>query len=340
MKAAVFTGSGKPLTIEDLDKPSAGPGEAIVKVAGCGLCHTDLHYLDHGVSTFKKPPIVLGHEAAGWVDSVGAGVANVVPGAAVLVPAVLTCGACALCQAGRANICEKMQMLGNHIDGAFAEFVRVPAKDLIPLPGNIDPVEASIVADAVTTAYHAIVNRAQVLPGDRIAVFGCGGVGLSAVQFAAILGAHVTAVDLDPKKLELAKSLGAADVLDPKQFPETAKELRKRSGGGLDRALECIGRPETIGQAHASLRTGGRLCIVGYSDKPAQIAVAKIMFQEQEIVGSLGCRPADFRRVLSLVQSGKFRLGPLVTARRPLAEIGTALDDLRAGRSVRSVLIP
>lgn len=338
MKAAVYTGPHQPLEIQDLPKPAAGPGEAVVKVAACGLCHTDLHYLDHGVPTFKKPPLVLGHEAAGWIDSMGPGVAGLSAGQAVLVPAVLTCGACAMCQAGRSNICERMQMLGNHIDGAFAEFVRVPAKDLIPLADGLDPVEVSIVADAVTTAYHAVVNRAEVRPGDRVVILGCGGVGLSAVQFAALVGAHVTAVDVDPSKLELAKSLGAAEVLNPKETPDAAKELRKR--GGANRALECIGKPETLAVAHGALKAGGRLCIVGFCDKPAPLQVSKIMFQEQEVVGSLGCRPADFPRVLSLVRSGRFRLSPLITARRPLAEIGAALEDLRAGRSVRSVLLP
>lgn len=340
MKAAIFRGSGQPLTIEEVPRPEAKPGEIVVRVAACGLCHTDLHYLDHGVPTFKKPPIVLGHEAAGTVASVGAGVTEFKESQAVLIPAVITCGACSMCGTGRGNICEKMRMLGNHIDGAFAEFVSVPAKDILPLPPGLDPVEVSIVADAVTTAYHAVVNRAQVRPGDRVAIFGCGGVGLSAVQFAAIAGAHVIAVDLDEKKLALARELGAAEALNGKAEGDVAKSIRKKTGGGVDRSMECIGNPVTIGLAHGCLRPGGRLCIVGYCDKPVEFAASKVMFFEQEVVGSLGCRPADFPRVLELVRTGRFRLAPLVTARRPLADIMVAVDDLRAGRGIRTVIIP
>ncbi|MBI2932509.1 MAG: zinc-binding dehydrogenase [Planctomycetes bacterium] len=339
MKAAVFKGSGQPLSIENVSKPTSLPDQIVVKVAACGVCHTDLHYLDHGVPTFKKPPIILGHEAAGWVEAVGEGVTTFKKEQTVLIPAVLTCGQCGMCRQGRANICEKMQMLGNHMDGAFAEYVRVPARDVLPLPAEVDPVEACIVADAVTTAYHAVVNRAQVRAGDRVAIFGCGGVGLSAVQLAALSGAVVTAVDLDEKKLALAKELGAVETVNAKGSAECGKEIRRRTGG-VDRAMECIGRPDTIRQAQESLRIGGRLCIVGYSEKPVELSAAKIMFQEQEVVGSLGCRPVDFGRVLDLVRVGRLRLGPLVTGRRPLGEIGAAFDDLRAGRSVRTVILP
>lgn len=340
MKAAVYGGSGNRLEIRDVPKPEPAAGEARVRVAACGLCHTDLHYLDHGVPTFRKPPIILGHEAAGQVDAVGEGVGNVRPGQQVLVPAVLTCGECTLCRSGRANICERMQMLGNHIDGAFAEFVCVRARDLVPLPQGVDPVEACIVADAVTTAYHAVVHRAQVRPGERVAIFGCGGVGLSAVQFAALAGAHVTAVDLDEGKLALARELGAADTVDAKAEPEPARAIKKRSGGGVDKALECIGHPKVIPAAHASLRAGGRLVIVGFADKPVELAAGKLMFMEQEVIGSLGCRPVDFPRVLELCASKRYRLAPLVTSRRPLARVNEALDELRAGKSVRSVVIP
>ncbi|NUN50665.1 MAG: alcohol dehydrogenase catalytic domain-containing protein [Candidatus Brocadiae bacterium] len=340
MKAAIWTGEGHSLKLSDIPVPDPAPGEARVKVAACGLCHTDLHYLDHGVPTFKKPPIVLGHEPAGHIDALGAGVQGLKEGQAVLVPAVLTCGECGLCRTGRSNICEKMQMLGNHIDGAFAEYVCVRARDLVPLPPAVDPVEASIVADAVTTAYHAVTHRAQIRPGDRVAIFGCGGVGLSAVQFAALAGAFVIAVDLDDGKLALARELGASETIHAGKDPEAVKTIRKKTGGGVDKAMECIGNPVTIRNAHASIRGGGRLCIVGYCEKPVEMAVNKIMFMEQDVVGSLGCRPVDFPRVIDLIAAGKYRLKPLITARRPLEEVNEAFDELRAGKSVRSVVIP
>ncbi len=340
MKAGVYFAGAKGLEIKDVPVPEPAAGEARVKVAACGLCHTDLHYLDHGVPTFKKPPIILGHEPAGHIDALGAGVTNLKVGQAVLVPAVLTCGECTLCRTGRSNICEKMQMMGNHIDGAFAEYVCVRARDLIPLPAGLDPVEASIVADAVTTAYHAVVHRAQIRAGETVAIFGCGGVGLSAVQFAAIAGAHVIAVDLDPAKLALAKQLGAADTIDAKADPEPAKTIKKKTGGGVDKAMECIGSHKVIPVAHNSIRAGGRLCIVGFADKPVEMIAGKIMFMEQDVVGSLGCRPVDFPRVLAMCASGQYKLGPLVTSKRPLEKVNEAFDELRAGKSVRSVVIP
>jgi 6-hydroxycyclohex-1-ene-1-carbonyl-CoA dehydrogenase len=336
MRAAVLGTAGR-LAVESVATPEPGPADVVVRVAACGVCHTDLHYTDHGVPTAKKPPIVLGHEAAGWVEAVGADVRGLAAGKSVLIPAVLTCGVCAMCREGRANICESMQMLGNHIDGAFAEFVRVPARDVIPLPEGVDPVEVCIVADAVTTAFHAVTARARVRPGDRVAVFGCGGVGLSVVQFAVLAGASVVAVDLDEKKLAIARDLGAAGTIAGGATP--GKDLRRKTGG-MDMAIECIGKPETIKQAHESLRAGGRLCIVGYCDKPAEMSVGRIMFQEQEVVGSLGCPPADFPRVLELVRSGRVRLAPLISATRPLADIGAAFDDLRAGRSIRTIIRP
>lgn len=340
MKAAIFHGGGRPLTFEEWPTPEAGPGELVVRVSACGLCHTDLHYLDHGVPTFKTPPIILGHEAAGHITQIGGNVRGWTVGQPVLLPAVFTCGACTMCGTGRANICEKMLMLGNHTDGAFAEYIKVPAREVIALPADLDPVEMAIVGDAVTTAYHAVVNRTQVRAGDRVAIFGCGGVGLSAVQFAAMQGAHVTAVDLEDAKLAIARDLGAADTVNPRQYPETVKELKRRSGGGMDRTMECIGNPVTIQQAQGALRTGGRLTIVGFCGKAVELSAAKIMFQEQEVIGSLGCRPADFPRVIDLIRQGRFRLAPLVTARRPLSELPQALDDLRAGRGIRTVILP
>ena len=164
MKAAVFHGDGRGAAVEEWPTPSPGAGEALVKVAACGVCHTDLHYVDHGTPTFKKPPIVLGHEVAGTVTGLGAGVGGVAEGGRVLIPAVLSCGRCRSCREGRENICERGQMLGNHIDGGYAEYVTVPADQLVPLPDEIPLVEGAVIADALTTPYHAVVHRGRVRP--------------------------------------------------------------------------------------------------------------------------------------------------------------------------------
>ena len=172
MKAVVFHGSEGGLKIEDIPVPKVEAGGILVKVAACGVCHTDLHYIEHGVPTFKKPPIVLGHEASGIVEEVGEGVTNVKKGQRVLIPAVLTCGHCFACRRGRENICSNMKMLGNHFDGAYAEYVAVPAKDVLDIPESVPLEEASIIADALSTPYHAVKNRAKVQPGDTVVVFG------------------------------------------------------------------------------------------------------------------------------------------------------------------------
>lgn len=340
MRAAVFQGSGRPLTIGEVPLPSLGPGDVLVKVAACGFCHTDLHYLDHAVPTAKPPPLVLGHEISGTVEAVAPGCSERSLGDRVLVPAVLPCGNCEFCRSGRGNICPQLRMLGNHIDGGFAEYVRVPALDLVPLPTDLDLPSSAVIADALTTPYHAVVHRARVRSGDWVVVVGCGGVGINAVQFAAAAGAHVIAVDLRPEKLETAGRLGACETLNPSEYPDPGREVRKRTGGGADVALEVVGKPETVSMALSTLRRGGRLCVVGYSESVVPLPLNRLMFFEHEIVGSLGCRPVDYPRVIEMVRKGKVRLEEVVTATLPLDRIGEAADDLRTGKGLRTLIIP
>ena len=340
MKAAVFHGPNQPLAIEDVPTPTPQAGEVLVKVAGCGVCHTDLHYIDHGVPTFKKPPLVLGHEASGTVAGLGSGVSQFKLGDRVLLPAVYGCGQCRMCRTGRENVCERMVMFGNNVDGGYAEYMLAPAKDAIPLPGEIPLVEGAIIADATTTPYHAVVNRGRVRPGDAVVVFGCGGIGLNVVQIAAAVGGQVVAVDIVDSKLDWAKKLGAAATLNARSVERIDKELRKLTGGGADVAFEAIGNPVTQEQAFASVRTGGRLVVVGFSDKPMTLDTGRVMFREIEIVGSLGCRAVDYPRVLELARQGKIKVAELVTAKFPLDDINAAFDALRRGEGIRSVITP
>ncbi len=340
MRAAVLRGPGPSLHLETVPTPSPGPGEARLTVLACGFCHTDLHYLDHGVATAKPLPLILGHEIAGQVESVGPGVQEVSIGDRVLVPAVLPCGRCEFCRTGRENICPKMRMVGNHLDGGFAEFVVVPAKDLVALPLDIDPIRGCIISDALTTPYHAVVHRARVRPGERVAVVGCGGVGINVVQFAAVAGAEVVAVDLNDEKLEVAHRLGAREVLNPGRTKDVGKEVRRLLGDGVDVVLEVVGSPGTIDLSFSMLRRGGRLCLVGYSSASAVLPAHRVMFLEYTILGSLGCRPADYPRVVELVRKGRIQLGPVVTAEVSLEEIHQAADRLRRGEGFRTVVRP
>ena len=341
MRAAVFYEPNAPLQARDWPDPEANAGEIVVRVAACGLCHTDLHYIDYGVPTAKRPPLILGHEATGVVAAVGAGVANVKAGDRVLLPAVLPCGECAACRTGRENICLRLRMFGNDVDGAYAQYLAAPAKDIFILPDEIPLVEGCIIADAVTTPYHAVKNRAEVRPGDTVVVYGCGGVGLNVVQFAWLAGGIVIAVDIADEKLEQARRLGATATLNPaRESAGIGKAVRKLTGSaGADIAIEAIGNPSTMRDAFSTLRPGGRLVIVGYSDHEVALNAGRMMYREMEIRGSLGCRPVDYPRVIELARTGRIEVASLVTARFPLDEINAGLDALRAGRGIRSVVV-
>ncbi|MDI6733713.1 MAG: zinc-binding dehydrogenase [Planctomycetota bacterium] len=339
MQAAVFYAPHQPLKIEEYPIPKPATDEVLIKVSACGVCHTDLHYIDHGVPTFKNPPLILGHEISGTVAEIGSNVKNLKVNDRVLLPAVLTCGACEFCRTGRENICKTMIMFGNHIDGGYAEFVKAPAKDVFILPQEIPLEEGCIIADAISTPYHAVKNRAQVKPGDVVAVFGCGGVGINLVQLSHSCGATVIAIDIIDKKLDWAKQFGATYILNASKFPDIAKEIRKITNGGVDIAFEAIGNPTTMTSAYNSLRKGGRLCVVGYSDKDFLISSAKLMFFEMEIVGSLGCRPVDYPRLIEMARIGKIKVSPLVTHRFTLSEINSAFESLRKGEPLRAIVV-
>jgi 6-hydroxycyclohex-1-ene-1-carbonyl-CoA dehydrogenase len=340
MKAAVFHGSGKPLTVEEVPTPEPGSGEVLVKVAACGACHTDLHYIDHGVPTFKKPPMILGHETSGTVAALGDAVESWKEGDQVLLPAVYGCGHCSMCRIGRENVCQSMVMFGNHIDGGYAEYILAPAKHLFAMPEDVPLIEGSVIADAVTTPYHAVVNRAQVKPGDHVVVFGCGGIGINVVQMAAAIGARVIAIDVADEKLEWAAKLGAEETINPTGIERIDKTVRKMTDGGAHIAFEAIGLPITQKQAFACLRPGGRFIVVGFASKPMELNTGRTMFLEMEVIGSLGCPPADYPRVLSLVQQGKLKVKELVTAQFPLDQINDAFETLRKGEGIRSVIVP
>lgn len=337
MKAAIFRKPNEKLTIEDVNVPQIRRDQVLVRVVACGLCHTDLHYIDHGVKTFKQPPLILGHECSGIVESAGADVKSCKEGDRVLLPAVLSCGVCRMCRLGRENICEQMSMFGNHIDGAFAEYVAAPGKDVFVLPPQLPLAESCIIADALSTPFHAVKNRAQVRPGDRVLVFGCGGVGINVVQVAAAAGATVVAVDLKDDKLAIAKKLGAIETINPARG-EFKKELKKFFNGGADIAFEAIGNPATLEQAIESVRIGGRVCMIGYSEKPASLNAARVMFRELEIFGSLGCRPVDYPAIIRMAAEGKVKVQPVVSHSFGLEQINTALDLLRAGEGLRIII--
>ncbi|RLG20990.1 zinc-dependent alcohol dehydrogenase [Candidatus Micrarchaeota archaeon] len=338
MKAAIFKETNKPLEVTEIDKPVIEEDEdVIVKVVACGLCHTDLGYIDYGVPTFKKPPLVLGHEPSGIVEEIGSKVTNVKVGDRVLIGPI-TCGNCFYCRNGRENICQSMMMIGNNLDGAFAEYVKVPARCLVKLPEELPLKESCVISDAVVSPYHAVKRRAKVGLGDWVAVFGCGGVGINCVQWANLAGGLVIAVDIMDHKLQLAKELGAVAIVNAKKVENVPKEVRKISGGGVDIAMECIGNPDVITQAFDATRDGGKVCVVGYSFKSPPLKAARLMYREMEITGSIAGLVSDYERIFNLIKTGKFRVDRLITSRYPLDKINEAFDELRKGEAIRIIV--
>jgi 6-hydroxycyclohex-1-ene-1-carbonyl-CoA dehydrogenase len=342
MKAAVFHGKEKGIVIERVAIPEHGENDALVKVAACGLCRTDLHYIK-GLPTAKAPPIILGHEISGVVDAVGSKVKNFKKGDRVLIPPVFACGTCEYCRSGRGTICANQIMVGNHRDGGFAEFISVPASDIFALPEPIPLLEGCIISDAISTPYHAVVNRGQVKPGENVLVVGCGGVGLSTIQMASVAGGNVIAVDIFDQKLEIAKTLGATQTFNSKTEQDLPKAIKKTLGiSGVDIAFEVIGNPETIQMAFKCLKWGGRLIQVGYTSKDVTLNAGKIMFCEMQIKGSLGCGLQDYPRIIQMIKHGKFKVKELVTHKYKLEELAKGFEALDKGAPdlIRSIAIP
>lgn len=341
MKAAVFYGKGQGMKIEDVPVPKHGNEEVLVKVVACGLCRTDLHYL-HGTPTFKKPPIILGHEISGIVEEAGESVKNFKKDDRVLIPPVFACGKCFFCRTGRGTICTNQVMVGNHRDGGFAEYIAVPASDIFFLPNEIPLEEGSIISDAISTPYHAVVNRAQVKPGDYVAVFGCGGVGLATVQMINAVGGNVIAIDVFDRKLEMARKFGAIATINGKTEADVPKSLRKMTNGGVDIAMEVIGYPPTIQQAFESVRWGGKVVVVGYSHENITVSAGRMMFREIEMKGSLGCGLQDYPKLIEMIRYGKIKVKELVTHKFKLEDLqkGFGLLDKGDPELIRGIAIP
>lgn len=323
-----LTGLGQPLDKFEMPPVEAGPEEVIVEVAGCGICHTDVGFAVDGVPTRKALPLVLGHEISGRVVAAGDSARDWL-GRAVIVPAVIPCGTCPACQAGRPTICRNQFMPGNDGDGGFATHVRVPARGLCqvpePLPPEIGLEMLSVIADAVTTPWEAI-RRAGVGRYDVAVFVGVGGVGGFGVQIAAALGAAVVAIDIDPGKLELAGQHGAGLTLNSTSMNE--KDLKSavrnfakqsaRNGIGL-KIFETSGT--TVGQqtAFGLLDFGGYLAVVGFTPKKVELRLSNLMALDATARGNWGCPPDQYPAALDFVLQGKVAVAPYVE-RHPLDE--------------------
>ncbi len=332
--------------------PVPGPGQALVEVAGCGVCHTDLGFYYEGVRTRAPLPLALGHEVSGFVRAAGAGAEHLI-GQAVVVPAVLPCGDCEHCLAGRGTVCARQFMPGNDGHGGFASHLLVPARGLCPVPGCSDADQElgqpgltlrslSVLADAASTAYQAVV-RASLEPGGAVVVVGAGGVGIYAVQLARHFGARVIALDVDPARREQALALGADKALDAaadrRSLRSEVKAFVAGSRGGV-RVFECSGHPGGQELAFELLGPAGVLLVVGFTSTKVSIRLSRLMALDAQAIGNWGCLPEHYPTLLELVRSGAVAVAPLCET-FPLDDVQQVLEAVRAHRiHGRPVLIP
>ena len=329
-----------------------GTGEVIVEVAGCGVCHTDLGFFYDGVPTRHPFPLTLGHEISGRVVEAGPG-ADVWMGKAVVVPAVIPCGTCPACVAGRGAICPTQVFPGCDVHGGFASAVRVPAQGLCPVPAlddrtanpaGVDLVALSVVADAVSTPYQAAV-RSELATGDLAVFVGVGGIGGFGVQIARALGATVVAIDVDDPRLERMAQYGASLTLNPNSMDQKAlrKKVKEFAGAhGIPtwrtKIFETSGTPAGQLIAFGLLSHGARLSVVGYTPKPIEVRLSNLMAFDAIAQGNWGCVPELYPAVIDLVLSGRVALDPFVE-RRPLASINDVFAEVHAGGVQRRIIL-
>ena len=360
-RAVVCRELNKPVVVEDITVEPPKRGEVTVKLAACGVCHSDLSATN---GTLAMPlPLVLGHEAAGTVVEVGPELSGLKAGDHVVSSFIYMCGECRFCVAGRPVLCIEQgkavttlpdgtvrtrDARGNPLNifsgcGVMAEYATVHAENLVKIDPSIPLDRAALVGCAVTTGVGAVFNTARVAPGSSVAVFGCGGVGLNVVQGARIAGAErIIAIDTLEPKLELARQFGATDVLLYKDDP--TKALKKMTAGGPDYAFECVGNGELAAAAYRAIRRGGLAVVVGVA-KPGDTTAVRTMtlpFEEKTLTGSYfgSCVPRiDFPRMLGLYMGGKLKLDELITRRYSIGEAPQAFADLESGRNARGVIV-
>jgi len=342
-----LTAPRAPLELRELRALEPGPGEVLIEVAGCGVCHTDIGFAYDAVPTRHPLPLVLGHEIAGRVVAVGEGAGHWL-GRTVIVPAVIPCGSCAACLAGRPTICRRQFMPGNDGNGGFASHTLVPARGLCSVPENLPSGVTlemlAVVADAVTTPYEAI-RRAQVGPDDVAVMVGAGGIGGFAVQIAAAVGAAVAVIDVDCERLDLASQHGASLMLDPsstdiKTLKTALRDFAKRQarkGMGL-KIFEMSGTPAGQATAFGLLDYGAYLAVVGYTPKAVELRLSNLMAYDATARGNWGCPPDQYPAALQLVLDGRVALAPYVE-RHSLDEAPAILEAVARHSIKRRVIL-
>jgi 2-desacetyl-2-hydroxyethyl bacteriochlorophyllide A dehydrogenase len=342
MRAIQLVEIGKPLELREVPRPTVDEKNVLVRIKAAGICHSDVHYRA-GTSPVGPLPQTLGHEIAGVVEEVGPQVSHVKVGDRVCLHYLVTCGECYYCRTGNEQFCAEGKMLGKHCDGGYAEYIAVPARNAVSLPDEIPFEQGATLMCSSATSFHAL-RKARLKPGETVAVFGVGGLGMSAIQLGGAFGAlEVYAVDINADKLGLAETYGGIPVNATQGDPVTQIQRLTR-GRGVDVALEMIGLPLTMRQAVQSLAVFGRAVIVGLSDQPFAVdSYRELLGKEAEIVGSADHLLHELPVLLELVCQGRLDLSEVVTRTVSLdaVAINAALDALEEFRGdVRTVITP
>jgi propanol-preferring alcohol dehydrogenase len=338
MKAAILRELKTSLSIEEMDRPKPGPGEVLIEVEACGVCHSDLHIAEGDWPQFAgivKKPLILGHEIVGRVSEKGIEVSDLRLGERVGVAWLhWSCGDCEYCREGNENLCVRQKITGVTVDGGYAEYVKAPASHALKIPDGLPPVEAAPLFCAGVTVYRAL-KKVDILPGQRLAIFGIGGLGHLAIQIGRAFCAEILAIDISEEKLALAKSLGAARALNA-AAPDVVKNLRGMGGAHI--ALVTSAAKAAYETAFSCVRPTGTLLVVGLPAEnicfpPILMAAGEVRIQ----ASAVGTRQ-DLKEVLALAAAGKVRCH---TAAYPLARVNEALEQLKKGQvSGRIALTP
>ena len=338
MQCAVFYGT-KDIRIESHPVPKLSQDDVLVQVKACGICGTDVSMfrgrIGYSSHTVGK---IFGHEVTGVIQDQGDRVKDHEIGERVIVAPVNYCGTCSYCQRGYENLCLNWTCIGEEIDGGYAQYLRVPQRQVFPLPDSVGFEEGTLLADPVPTSLHAVRKKANIKPGDQVAVWGTGPQGYCAVQLAKLSGGRVIVVGRREEKLRLAQELGADTVVDSER-EKVVIRLREITGLGPDVCLECGGYPEAITQALASVKKGGRVVVIGLQ-KPQLCDLENLLWNEKQIVASLSSTYQEFITGIRLAAEGRVKLKPLVTHEFNLETIRGAFDLLSTrGELVVKVII-
>jgi D-arabinose 1-dehydrogenase-like Zn-dependent alcohol dehydrogenase len=342
VKAIRLTKPNQPLQECEVEIPALGGHDVLVRVRAAGICHSDAHYRDEFLSAGDLP-VTIGHEVAGIVEEVGAEVRRFEKGDRVCLHYLVTCGHCAYCRAGTEQFCLTNQMIGRHRDGGYAEFVIVPERCVFSLPDEIPFEQGAILMCSSATSLHAL-NKTRLRPGETVALFGIGGLGISAIQLAKALGAsEIFAVDINPRKLEVAETFGAVAI--NAKISNPVDQIRERTGKrGVDVALELIGLPATMRQAVQVLAIFGRAGLVGLTKKSFEIEpYDQVLNKEAEIIGVSDHLATEIPQLLECARTGRLNLSHGIIRTIPLDPdaVNATLDNLQAfGNELRVVITP